>query len=348
MSAMPHVYWFTFYSNASPSVRYRATYPLKYVSDKYHVSYSLIHPGYAPKRIAAFILAYIRILLTPSSRSLIVIQRVHSNFIYATLLKALVKLRKSRTVYDLDDADYLYWSPKTMYWFAKNCAVIASGSKAISDHLSNFNANIIHSTSTTPDYEIAKTKKNEIFTIGWIGSFGGDHKKSLIATVFPAILRLEFECEFHILGITNLSDINFINDYFKSNPNISIVMPTNIDWEDETTVQNHIVCLDVGIATLLDNEIQLSKSGIKVKQYLNNGIPVLSTNLPENDWVINEGKNGYYCDDSETFYQRLNYFNTLTESDYMHYSKHARSSIKNFNHEVFYENLERILTLANK
>ena len=35
--------------------------------------------------------------------------------------------------------------------------------------------------------KILKTKRNSVFTIGWIGGFGGWHKDSLYECVFPAL-----------------------------------------------------------------------------------------------------------------------------------------------------------------
>lgn len=130
-----------------------------------------------------------------------------------------------------------------------------------------------------------------MFTIGWIGGFGGDHKKSLINVVFPAIRNLNFNCKLVLLGVTDDEDLHFVRDYFKDNDKIQLDIPMNVDWQNEHLIQQNIATFDIGIATLIDNEIQRSKSGIKTKQYLNNGVPVLGTNLPENDWVIRESVN---------------------------------------------------------
>ena len=82
-------------------------------------------PSYKPKEIYLFLKAYLSALIFRKPNSLIVIQKVQSNFIYANLLKILVKIRKKDTVYDLDDADYLETNPKTIYFFSKNCEKIS-------------------------------------------------------------------------------------------------------------------------------------------------------------------------------------------------------------------------------
>src|SRR4030067_1603790 len=101
------IYWFAYYNLDSPSVRYRAKYPLEFFRKHKGVESFLVIPGYSPSKIFLFLKAYFSVLFFRRKNSLIVIQRVQSHFIYSTLLKLLVKIRIKDTVYDLDDADYL-------------------------------------------------------------------------------------------------------------------------------------------------------------------------------------------------------------------------------------------------
>lgn len=338
------IYWFAYYNFDSPSVRYRAKYPLDFFKKKYGIDFYLIIPGYSPVKIIKFIVAFTSAIFLQKKDSLIIIQRVNSNFIYSRLLKILVKIKKQNTVYDIDDADYLEYNPKTIYHFAKECKTISAGSRKIAKHLSQFNSNIVHTTSPIVDLNIVKKKRNDLFTIGWIGIFGGNHKDNLIKVVFPALIELNFNFKLTIIGVFKDSDSELITNYFRKNKNIKIEIPRNVDWQNEVDIQNRITTFDVGIATLLDTEIQKSKSGIKAKQYMNNGVPVLSPNLHENDTVIIDGENGFFCSKPFDFKQKLNDFHNMSETEYNYYSSNARNSIKNFNHENYLLNLVRIKT----
>ena len=201
-----HIYWFTHYNLASPSVRYRAKYPLDFAREKLGVDSHLVIPGYSLKRIVSFISAYLSALLFLKENSIIVIQRVQSNFIYSNLLKLLVRVRRSQTIYDLDDADYLTHNPKTIHDFARNCKFVSAGSCEILRYLKQFNKNVIHITSPTSDLQILKQKRNKTFTIGWIGAFGWGHKDSLYKYILPAIKHLPFKCRFVLVGVYNKSD----------------------------------------------------------------------------------------------------------------------------------------------
>ncbi|MBI9035414.1 MAG: glycosyltransferase [Bacteroidales bacterium] len=345
MKEIIFIYWFAYYNEDSPSVRYRAQYPLQYFEEKFNIKSRLIIPGYHPKRLFRFVLNYFQALFFRKKNSVIVIQRVHSNFIYSNLLKLLVTINKKYTVYDLDDSDYLYMPSKPIYSFAKKCHFIAAGSREIAGHLSKYNKNIILTTSPTPNLNIVKTSRSSIFTLGWIGGFGGDHKISLVDLVFPAIKELDFPCKFTLMGVTKEADEQFIINYFKSNEYIRVEIVKNIDWKNEPEIQRMISSFDLGISTLLDNEIQRSKSGIKAKQYLNNGVPVLSTKLPENDWVVKDGYNGYFCDYTDDFKNRMIEFSKMDEHTYQYFSKNARKSISEFDCQKYYEDFMKITSI---
>src|SRR5688572_20036627 len=116
-----HIYWFAYFNLFSPSVRYRGKYPLDLLKGKYNVTSSFIYPGYHPITIFHFIQIYFSALFFRKKDSIIVIQRVHTNFIYSIALKLLVSIQKDDTLYDLDDAEYYDHSPLTINYFLKRC-----------------------------------------------------------------------------------------------------------------------------------------------------------------------------------------------------------------------------------
>jgi len=337
-----YIYWFTYYNLDAPSVRYRAKYPLDFAKENLGIKSRLVIPGYAPKRLLNFIKGYFSALVLPKKNSLIVIQRVRSNFIYSNLLKLLVLVRKNLTVYDLDDADYLEHNPKIIHFFARNCNYISAGSPEIANYLKQFNPKVIHTTSPTPDFGILKKQRNTLFTIGWIGGFDWGHKESLSTYLFPALKKLKFECQLIMLGITKDTDKSKIYQLLKENTNIKVVIPNNTDWRNERSLQKMIAQFDVGIATLLNHPVQLAKSGIKAKQYMNNGIPVLCNDLPENNKVVVDGINGSVFTSVTEFSEQLVRFRTMADDEYWAYSKNARQSIEHFSHKKYFAEFEKI------
>jgi glycosyltransferase involved in cell wall biosynthesis len=343
---LKYIFWFAYYNLESPSVRYRAKYPLDFAKENLNISSILVIPGYSPKNIFNFLIAFLSALIFSEKKSIIVIQRVRSNFIYSNLLKLLVLLKKGNTVYDLDDADYLEHKPNTINYFARNCNAISAGSVEISNYFKQLNKNIFHITSPILDLGIVKHERNKLFSIGWIGGYGWGHKNSLLKFIFPAIRNLRFDCQLTLIGITNNNDEKDVIEYFQNNFYLKLIIPRNIDWKNEIDLQNRIKDFDVGIATLYEHPVQLAKSGIKAKQYMNNGVPVLCNNLPENNKVVIDGYNGFICNTITDFTQKFNDFKEMSDKQYWQYSLNARNSVVNFNHIKYFNELEELINNA--
>lgn len=272
-------------------------------------------------------------------------QRVQSKFIYASLLKLLVYLRPKNTIYDLDDADYLLGPADTIYYFSRRCQFVSAGSQAILEHLKPRNKKIRHITSPIFHLNLIKTHKNALFTIGWIGDYGWGHKDSLEHLVFPAIRALNIPCKLILIGVKREAEARAIEAYFSDKPDIELCIPININWQNEKQIQEYITTFDVGIATLLDHPIQIAKSGIKAKQYLNNGVPVLSTPLPENTLVVKESYNGFFCHSVSDFKNRLLQLHQMPLEDYLLLSQNAFLSSTSFNHDRYYFDFMELLKM---
>lgn len=331
---MKNIYWFAYYNFNSPSVRYRAKYPLEYLYKKHGINSALIIPSYNPKLVLSFIITYISALFASQSKSIIVIQRVHSNFIYANLLKLLVKIKRN-TVYDTDDADYLEIASESIFYFVKNCSAVMVGSNELVSYLSKFNCNVFLNTSPTPDLGIKKQNRNPVLRIGWIGGFGGDHKRSLNELLFPSITNLPFPIILTIAGVYTRDDYIYLKEYFLNFSTINLELPLDIDWNNEESIQKLISGFDIGIATLLDNEMHRSKSAFKLKQYLNNGIPVLSSDLKENNCFVKHGKNGFLCQTPVDFRNRIIEIQQMNDFQYNIISSEALKSTPEFNLEHY-------------
>jgi glycosyltransferase involved in cell wall biosynthesis len=333
------IYWFAYYNLDSSSVRYRAQYPLDYLKKEYGIDSFFIMPSYRWYWVLKFLKAYFHALLFRKADSIIVVQRVHSNFIYANLLKFLIKVRNKNTLYDTDDADYLEYPAKSIFYFVKHTEKIVVGSQELVENLSKLNKYVFINTSPAPCFNIFKKEKNELFTVGWVGGFGGGHKESLINLFFPAIKDLPFKIKLVILGVADKIEYDFLQAYFAAYNQVQLVIPMAINWQDERRIQQHIVMFDVGIATLIDDELFRSKSAFKTKQYMNNGVPALSSNIAENNAFVRHGENGFLCHNSEDFRLSLIEMNAMTAIDYSRMSYNALQTKKQFSIQNYCDQL---------
>ncbi|MCG3164726.1 MAG: hypothetical protein POELPBGB_00485 [Bacteroidia bacterium] len=333
------IYWFTFYNLASPTVRYRGQYPLEFLKKNYGIDSYFVYPGYRFANIWLFMKAYFSALLFPKKDSLIVFQSVNSNFIYANALKLLAVVRKKQCFYDLDDADYLRFRPDTIFYFIKNCSRLTVGSTELLKNLSKLNSVATLITCPVPDLGIVKQKRNELFTIGWIGDFGTGHKESLLRHFFPSLNLLPFKVRVILLGVGKQAEYDFLMEYFKQYTNVLPEIPQDIVWTDEVDIQQRIMQFDVGIATLLDTEFYRSKSAFKMKQCFNNGVPVLSSDIAENNLFLEHGKNGFFCSSPEDFAQRIREIKEMKDEEYARFSAYARAGVNRFDLRFFCDRL---------
>jgi len=330
-----HIYWFAYFNMFSPSVRYRAKYPLDLFNQKHEISYSFIFPSYNPKYILRFLIGYFFALFFRKKDSLIVIQRVHTHFIYSTALKTLIFFQKKNTLYDLDDAEYFDRPAGTINYFLKNCETCSVGSNAVKEYALKFNSNVLLLTSPVISHAISKQKRNAIFTIGWIGDFGGSHRESLFQLFFPAIKDSNFRIKLVILGIRQEIHREEVENYFSENKNIHVEIPSNIHWQNELSVYNRVKEFDVGICPLVDNEITRAKSAFKIKQYFSCGIPALGSDIGENGRFIKHGINGFLCNTVEEFREAVLQIKNLNDEDYSSLCIEAKKCVNQFDMEHY-------------
>ena len=179
---------------------------MQYFKEEKNIEYQIIYPGYSIKRIFDFSKAILSILFTSQKGKVVIIQKLQSNYIYARLLKLIIHLPQVKVFYDIDDADYLIQNGSRIYDFVRKVDAVTAGSLSIVDHLKPINNNTFLLTSPIVDLRKIKAKKNNEYTIGWIGEFGGEHKELLWKQVFPAIKSLSFQIHLIILGVTGFED----------------------------------------------------------------------------------------------------------------------------------------------
>lgn len=334
---LKHVYYFSFYGLISPSARYRAKYVLEHLHARYNITYSLVIPGYGLINILSFIKIYCIVLFFRRKKSLIIFQKIYTNGIYAALLKLLLALRNHNTVYDIDDAEYLRFSDKSIKYFLRKCTSAYVGSYELLNYTSQYNKNSFLLTSPVTNSDEIRTKRNHLFTVGWLGDYGTgkeiskdySHKTSLNQLFFPAIKGLDVPLKIIIIGVHSNEDREEIFNYFSSKKNILVEIPQNINWLDEKSIHEFIVQFDIGVSPMVDHEFNRAKSAFKLKQYFSCGIPALASPVGENNKFLKDGENGFFCKSAKDFKEKILSFYFMNDLDYARFSKNAMNSISN-------------------
>ena len=330
-----HIYWFAYFGMFSPSVRYRAKYPLNLLNEKHGIPSSFVFPSYKPIDIFRFVKTFISCLIFRKKDSLIVLQRIHTNFIYSAALKFLLVFQKKNTLYDLDDAEYFDHPEGSMDYFMKNCESCSVGSNAVKDYVKKFNDRVFLLTSPILLHPVTKEKRNDLFTIGWIGDFAGSHRESMFKIFFPSIKNIDFQIKLIILGIREKTYPKEIRDYFLENKNVLIEIPLDINWQDEMSVYERVKEFDIGVCPLVNNEITQAKSAFKIKQYFSCGVPALGSDVGENARFIEDGGNGFICNTPDEYKKSMIRIKEMKNEEYSLLSSNAKKSIDKFDMEHY-------------
>ncbi len=352
---LKHIYFFSNFNINGISTRYRGVYVLKELAQKHGISNTFIHPGYRPFEIVNFISCYLKVLLTRRKGSVVIYQKLYTKGIYTNLLKLLVRIRPKGTVYDTDDADYLRYYDKNIYYFMRKCQICTVGSKALKEFAEEYNDNVLLLTSPVIRHTEIKENRNEILHIGWVGDYGLNkeytfpfsHKVSLNKILFPILKELDFVFKLTILGIKNPTDKIEIETYFKNSNNILLDISENINWLNETSIYKKISEFDLGVSPMINHEFNIAKSAFKAKQYLSCGVPVLASPIGENMSFVKDGVNGFICKDDMDFKNRIIQINEMTKNEYDKLRRKTVLSVEDFSMNKYCNNLIFGLTKNN-
>jgi len=324
-----HIYWFAYFNLDEPSVRYRAKFPLQQLKEKHGITFSIVYPGYDFKNLTNFILTFFTVLLFRKINSIIVFQKIHTSGIYTSALKVLLFFRPQHTLYDIDDAEHTRRPAQTIHYFMKNCSACSAGSKSLVDYIRQFNQNVFLLTSPVIDHGLTKTELEKTLTVGWVGYYGA-HRQSLTQLFFPALHDIDFPIKLKLLGVANKVEEHEIKSYFKENRNISVETPLDLDWLDEHFIYKTILTFDIGVSPLTDNEFNRGKSAFKLKQCMSCGVPVLASSVGENKEFLQDGVNGFLCDNPNDYFQKLTSIKSSQNGIYTRLSVNAKKTFPSF------------------
>lgn len=256
---------------------------------------------------------------------------------YANLLKALLMLHSKNTLYDIDDAEYERHPSGTLNFFMKKCSACSAGSASLLQYISAFNSNSFLQTSPVMQHDKIKIKRNDTFVIGWIGFYNA-HRKSLQELFYPALTDVRFPVRFVLIGVQEDKDKDEILSYFNDTRNIQFEFHNLADWENDMPAYELISQFDIGVSPLLDTEMNRSKSAFKIKQYFSCGVPALGSPVAENINFISDGKNGFLCNSTQVYKERITEIYSMSNSAYKQMQLHALETRESFSIENYCRN----------
>jgi glycosyltransferase involved in cell wall biosynthesis len=211
-------------------------------------------------------------------------------------------------IYDFDDAWFLRYQNsryslvnsilgKKFENNIKNAAAVIAGNSNLAGYAVKFNPNIyvLPSVVDTRIYKVDNMNKNDIFTVGWIGS---PSSTIYIKQIVEPLERL-----------ANLMPVRFVAIGAGKIPTMKRVNVIQKPWDDSTEIIE-INKFDIGVMPLDDNEWTHGKCGYKLIQYMACGLPVVASKVGANVDIISSDI-GFLVDDAEGW---INAFRVLGQN----------------------------------
>lgn len=173
------------------------------------------------------------------------------------------------------------------------CTHVTTGNKYLREYALKYNKNvtIFPSTIDTNKYKKLPRKKDDVVTIGWVGSHT---TVKHFEEVVPVLLRLKEKYG---------DKVNFkvIGDPTYSHAELGI---EGLPWDNEKEVELFNL-LDIGVMPLPDNEWTKGKCGMKGLLYMSVETPAIMSAVGMNIDIIDHEKDGFLANTEEEWYNTL-------------------------------------------
>ena len=213
--------------------------------------------------------------------------------------------KKTNLVYDFDDSIFLpnISENNKNFSFLKGYRkikkiieisdLIFAGNSYLEEYALNYNKNvkIVPTTIDTVIYSEVSLPKSEFLTIGWSGSVT-TIKHFEYAVPFLKIIKEKYG---DAISIKVIGDKDYLNK------DLDII---GLPWVKETELID-LSSIDIGIMPLPDDKWSKGKCGLKGLQYMSLGIPTLMSPVGVNSEIIEDGVNGFLCDDIDEWVDRI-------------------------------------------
>jgi glycosyltransferase involved in cell wall biosynthesis len=247
------------------------------------------------------------------SSDIVLIGRVSSPQIY--LLEKLLKIKKVKVVFDLDDALFLTNAnflginmrpgSFSLEWVIKNADLVTVNGQYLYEYAHPLNRNTViiqDPIDTRLFYPRRNKKRNRKLTLGWEG-VPKNHYDNLAILIEPLIkLSREYDLRFSL--ISSLGDPK-VKQMFKSLEETMEIDYGPEQWLTTKQFAASIADFDILLSPLQKTLWYEGKSALRAGIGMAIGIPVVASPVGEQKRIIKHGINGYLAMDEADWYLYL-------------------------------------------
>jgi len=214
------------------------------------------------------------------------------------------KLRRKKIIFDFDDA---IWLPNTSkenffagwikaFWKVKYICrwsyKVAGGNDYLCAFARRYNSNVFRIPTvvdTDHQHNQLKDQDSNKIVLGWTGSHS---TLKFLDEIVPVLNNLENKFNYEFVVISNKA------------PEFQLKSLRFVPWKEDSEVKD-LLQMNIGVMPLENDAWGEGKCGFKLIQYLSLGIPAAASPVGVNKIIIEQGKNGYLCENAAEWEKAL-------------------------------------------
>ncbi len=304
------VYFFTKGTISAGSSRHRAFLVAEFLN-KRNIKTKVIIPPVFEKNKNKFVvrLIYLRNIFSPRKKDTVVLQTAIFNKLFIFLIILSKKIFKFQLIFDFDDAIYKYKLKETKKILTIADKVIVASNKLYGwDNIKSkpklIMPNLIDAKKTNKF--IRNNFKRSDIVFGWIGGAPESiNNLKILEPIFEKVVQKKYKINFHLIGLLNSQEVKKI---FSNIKNLNFTFVNDLNWAKENEIEKALQKVDVGLSPLQDDEDNWARCSLKVLNYMSVGLPVIGSNIGENNNFINNNVTGYLCEVEDEWVEKIIFF----------------------------------------
>lgn len=247
-----------------------------------------------------------KVLSSVKRADIIFVQRAVYSTYFLILLVPYKLLFRRKLVFDMDDAIFIHFPFRTKL-ITRLADVVIVGSHQLKEWALKYNKSV-HLIPTAIDYQRYSTyssdyKDQRPVSIGWIGD-GPAHFENLqlLVPIFQECVKRNHNLKLVIVGSLGSDKLKAL---FNTIPGIDVEYIDSLDWSEYDVVPKTIQTFDIGVMPLTNSFWNKGKCAFKAIEYMACGVPVVISDVGENKYLVEDGKNGFSAQNTEEWVKKM-------------------------------------------
>jgi len=214
-------------------------------------------------------------------------------------------IKKPKVIFDFDDAVFIN-APLRTFLFIKIADGVIVGSHYLQEYAQRYCKKVWLLPSSIPfSIYVQHTTdyiQNPTPTLGWVGNAIAHYENlKILSTIFKKLIRKNISFKFVLIGAKKDSRVHQLFNI----QGLDRKIIDEINWENPLSIASQIQKFDIGLYPLKNTSWNKGRCAYKAIEYMGCGVPVIASRVGENNYLIQDGINGFLVDSIDEWVSRI-------------------------------------------